>query len=66
MTRNAQALLAYVVLTKGDENEAVQLFVNHLNCWMMEEQKKSCTGCMQQRVGDTMLTCNGCRVARSV
>ena len=69
-TRNSQLLLAYVVLAKGDknsENEAVDLLVQHLNGWMVQStsMKKFCAGCMQERIGDKMLKCSKCLVARS-
>ena len=74
LTRNSQALLASLVLAKGEESEAVDLLVQHFNDWMEQStsgqydsstsEKYHCVGCMQ--VGETMPTCSGCRVARSV
>ena len=63
----AQIHLAYVVIMKGDEDEAVELLGQHLKVWLDDFGSHSCAGCFQVRGEDApMLSCKECRVARCV
>ena len=64
---DAQMHLAYVVMMKGDEDEAVELLSQHLTGWVADFGSQRCAGCGQVRGEDApMLSCNGCRVVRCV
>ena len=63
----AQIHLAYVVIMKGDEDEALELLCQHLKVWLDDFGSHSCAGCFQVRGEDApMLSCKECRVARCV
>ena len=60
-----QVHLAYVVMMKGDEDEAVELLSQHLQGWVVDVGPHRCGGCFQVRGEDApMLRCDGCHVAR--
>lgn len=60
----AQMHLACLALYKGEEAEAVQVLVQHLQGWL-DIGRSTCVGCGQKRGEDApMLSCDGCRVAR--
>jgi tetratricopeptide (TPR) repeat protein len=64
---DAQIHLAYVVMMKGDEDEAVELLVQHLTGWLFDFGSHRCAGCAQMRGEDApMLSCTKCRVVRCV
>ena len=63
---SAQINLACVVFLKGEEDKAVMLLSQHLQDWV-DVGSHGCAGCFQVRGEDApMLSCDGCRVARSV
>jgi tetratricopeptide (TPR) repeat protein len=63
----AQMQLAYVVMMKGDEDEAVDLLSQHLQGWLDDFGPRCCAGCGQVRGEDApMLSCKECRVVRCV
>ena len=64
---DAQMHLAYVVMMKGDEDEAVERLSQHLQGWLDDFGSRRCAGCAQVRGGDApMLSCKECRVVRCV
>ena len=64
---DAEMHLAYVVMMKGDEDEAVELLTQHLQEWLDYVGPHRCAGCFQMRGEDApMLSCDGCRVVRCV
>ena len=48
---DAQMHLAYVVMMKGDEDEAVELLSQHLQMWVDDVGPHRCAGCFQVRGG---------------
>ena len=64
---DAQMHLAYVVMMKGNEDEAVERLSQHLQGWVDDVGSHRCAGCGQVRGEDApMLSCKECRVARCV
>jgi tetratricopeptide (TPR) repeat protein len=64
---HAQMHLACVAMSKGNEDEAVELLSQHLQGWLDSIGPHRCAGCGQVRGEDApMLSCDGCRVARCV
>ena len=64
---DAEMHLAYVVMMKGDEDEAVERLSQHLQGWLDKVGPRLCAGCFQVRGEDApMLRCDGCHVARCV
>ena len=64
---HAQRHLASVTMLQGNEDEAVAMLWQHLQGWTITLGHAQCHCCAQMRGKDApMLTCGGCRVARSV
>ena len=64
---DAEMHLACLTLSKGDEDEAVELLSQHLQGWVHDIGFDRCAGCLQVRGEDApMLSCDRCRVARCV